>query len=138
MLTPCLFPPLPFWGLLSPGLWERFLEPLFPNSEAQSSRGQLAWRGGELLACCSSAKARVSGWGASQGGPFNPNHTLYLQPVIQLSFRVPEPREKREEPPSILCTFTFIQEAMIREEGGTRLGVERPALTAQLSYVVAL
>lgn len=64
------------------------------------------------------------------------NHRLYLQPNIQLSFRVPEPREKREEPPSTLSTL--IQAAMIREEGSTRLGVRRPVLRAQLSSMAAL
>lgn len=38
----------------APGLWERFLEPLFPNSQAQRSVGWLARSSGELLAWCSS------------------------------------------------------------------------------------
>lgn len=49
-------PRFPLRALLSPGLWGRFLEPLFPNSQAQSSIGWLARSSGELLAWCSSAK----------------------------------------------------------------------------------
>ena len=57
-------------ALHSPGLWEKFLEPLLPNSQAQSSAGWLARSSGELLAWCNSAKQRVGGLVANPGGPF--------------------------------------------------------------------
>lgn len=114
-------PHLPPRALLLPELWERFLEPLLPNSQAQSSEGWLAWSSGELLAWCSSAKERVGGWGTSVGGPFRPVST-----VIQLSFAVPEPREKREEPPSNLSTPSLHPGTCDRVDGA--LGLESQGL----------
>lgn len=108
-----LHPTLPPHSL-SPGLWERFLEPLLPASQAQSSIGWLPRSSGELLAWCSSAKEESPlrdkpGWACqilTSGSSFGL--------VIQLRFKAPEQREKREEPLSLFFSPSHLSQAAVR------------------------
>lgn len=66
----------------SPGLWERLLEPLFPNSQAQSSMGWLVRSSGELLAWCSSAEKEPAVGGQARMGLSDSNHRLQAGSVL--------------------------------------------------------
>lgn len=88
-------PPL----FLSPGLWDRFLEPLPPTSQAQSSAGWPVRSSGELLAWCSSAEGEAAVRGEPGWTSQTPTTGSVFTPVIQSDCRAPERREKREEPP---------------------------------------
>ena len=67
---------------LSPGLWDRFLEPLFPTSQTQSSTAWLARSSGELLAWCSSAEGEPAMRGKSGWASQTPTTGLVFSPVF--------------------------------------------------------
>lgn len=93
--------------------------PQLPGPELHRPAGPEGRGAIGLLQLCKGKSQWVEG---KSGGPADSNHSFYLQPVIQLSFRTPEPQEGRGKPPSVLSTLTFVQAAMIGRKVALGLG----------------